>query len=104
MSFQDIEPFKKLVWHHSSTDAAWNVITSPMMPDWPKTLLTSVTFDSKGDTTQVRLSQVPINPTQAEIECFAKVMSRMDKGWGSGFAILDTMLAEQQTKTLKQDI
>jgi uncharacterized protein YndB with AHSA1/START domain len=103
MSFQEIVPLQKLVWHHSSTDAAWNIITSPMMPDWPQTLLTTVTFDDNGNTTHVRLSQVPINPTEAEINCFAKVMSRMDKGWGSGFAILDAILVELQAVAVGRD-
>jgi uncharacterized protein YndB with AHSA1/START domain len=96
MSFQEVVPQQKLVWHHSSTDASWNVITSPMMPDWPRTLLTTVTFEDKGNATLVRLSQVPMDPTEAEIACFAKVMSRMDKGWGSGYAILDNILIELQ--------
>jgi uncharacterized protein YndB with AHSA1/START domain len=99
MSFQEVVPLQKMVWHHSSTDAAWNITANAMMPDWPRTLLTTITFTDKGGTTQVRLSQIPINPTAAEITCFANVMSRMDKGWGSGYAILETILAELQGET-----
>ena len=96
MSFVEVVPLQKIVWHHSSTNADWNVIPSPMMPDWPITLLTTVDFSEKNGSTHVRLSQVPINPTAVEIACFAKVMSRMDKGWGSGYKIMETMLAELQ--------
>jgi uncharacterized protein YndB with AHSA1/START domain len=97
MLFQEVMQREKLVWHHSSTDAEWNIINSPMMPDWPRVLLTTVTFEDREDKTNVRLSQVPMDATDAELICFAKVMARMDKGWGSGYAILDQMLVELQS-------
>jgi hypothetical protein len=53
-------------------------------------------FEDMGDKTIVRLSQVPIKATAAEIACFASTMAGMDKGWGSGYAILDKMFAELQ--------
>ena len=98
MAFQEVTPPEKLVWHHSSTDSNWNIITSPMMPGWPRVLLTTVIFEDRGDKTSVRLSQVPVDATDAEIACFASVMARMDKGWGSGYAILDQMLVELQAE------
>lgn len=96
MVFQDIVPQEKLVWHHSSTDANWNTITSPMMADWPRVLLTTVIFEDMGDKTNVRLSQVPIDATDAEIACFAATMAGMDKGWGSGYTVMDELFAELQ--------
>lgn len=96
MVFQEIVPHEKLVWHHSSTDANWNTITSPMMADWPRVLLTTVIFEDMGDKTNVRLSQVPIDATAAEIACFAATMAGMDKGWGSGYKVIDDLLAELQ--------
>lgn len=99
MSFQEVLQFQKMVWHHSSTDAKWNVTSNVMMPDWPRTLLTTVTFVEKNGATNVRLSQIPIDPTEAEIACFANVMSRMDKGWVSGYKIMETILAELQGAT-----
>lgn len=96
MVFQEIVPQEKLVWHHSSTDANWNTITSPMMADWPRVLLTTVIFEDLSDKTNVRLSQVPIDATDAEIACFAATMAGMDKGWGSGYQVMDDLLAELQ--------
>ena len=84
-------------WHHySSTDSEWNSTTNPMMADWPRLLLTTVTFEDVGDKTNVRLTQVPMEATDAEIACFAQAMSGMDNGWGSGYAILDELLVELQ--------
>ncbi len=94
MVFQEITPEEKLVWHHCSTDSDWNIASNPMMPDWPRVLLTTVTFEDSGETTSVRLSQVPIEATDAEIACFASMMAGMEGGWGSGYAILDAIFAE----------
>jgi hypothetical protein len=65
-----------------------------MMPDWPRTLLTTVTFVEQGDQTNVRLSQIPLNATDAEIACFAKMKDGMSGGWGGGYAIIDELLAK----------
>ena len=94
MVFQEIVPQEKLVWHHSSTDAEWNVVTNPMMENWPRVLLTTVTFEDKGDKTNVRLTMVPIDASDAEIACFAAAMAGMDNGWGKGYAILDELFKE----------
>lgn len=98
MVFQEVVPQEKMVWHHSSTDADWNVVSNPMMPDWPRVLLTTVTFTDDGSKTKVRLSQVPLDATDAEIACFASAMAGMDKGWGSGFKIIEEILAELQAE------
>lgn len=98
MIFQEVDPPEKLVWHHSSSDSDWNIITSPMMADWPRVLLTTVTFEDMGDKTNVRLTQVPLEATDAELACFAAAMVHMDKGWGSGYAVMDKLFAELQAE------
>jgi hypothetical protein len=35
--------------------------------------------------------------TEAEIACFAAAMAGMDKGWGSGYAIMDEIFVEIQS-------
>ena len=93
MDFKEVVPLEKIVWHHASTDADWNVAPNPMMPNWPRVLLTTVTFSDEGDKTNVRLSQVPIDASDEELACFAEMMSGMDGGWGKGYAIIDDILA-----------
>ena len=44
---------ERLVWLHSNTDAQWSVAPSPMMPNWPLVLLTTVTFAEEGGGTRV---------------------------------------------------
>ena len=95
--FKDVIKPSKLVWHHhSSTDADWNDASNPMMPNWPRLLLTTVTFEDLGQQTNVRLSQIPFEATDDEIASFAASMAGMGKGWGSGYAILDKLLAQRQ--------
>ena len=94
--FQEVIPEEKMVWHHSATDTDWNIVSSPMMADWPRVLLTVVTFKDEGEKTRVRLTWTPLDASEAEMTCFANVVGNMGKGWESGFAIMDEMFAEMQ--------
>ena len=97
MDFQEVTKHEKIVWHHCSTDAVWNVTPNAMMPDWPRVLLTTVEFEERGDKTNVRLTQVPMDATEAEITCFREKMANMDNGWGSGYKIMDEIFAKLMT-------
>jgi len=93
--FQELTEPEKMVWHHhSSTDSDWNDSPNPMMADWPRLLLTAVIFEAMGEKTNVRLSQIPMEATDAETTCFAEAMAGMDRGWGSGYAIMDEIFVE----------
>lgn len=94
--FTKVEAQDCMVWNHSAADADWKPIANPMMPDWPKTLLTTVTFEDVGEKTKVRLVWTPVDASEAEIACFAGSMSKMGGGWESGYAIIDEILAELQ--------
>lgn len=94
MIFKEVVEPEKLVWHHCSADEDWNIAASPMMPDWPRILLTTVTFTEESGVTNVRLAQVPLDATDAEIACFAKMKDGMSGGWGKGYEIIDQVLQE----------
>lgn len=96
VEYTEVTPPERLVWLHASADAAWNVAVNPMMPDWPRVLLTTVTFDEVGGKTLMRLTWVPHEATEAEIACFAAAMDGMGKGWGAGMELLEELLAELQ--------
>lgn len=87
---------ERLVWLHTNTDAHWNVIASPMMADWPRVLLTTVTFEAAGAQTKLRLTWAPHQASAAEIACFAAALANLDKGWGAGMQLLAELLAELQ--------
>jgi uncharacterized protein YndB with AHSA1/START domain len=96
VEYTEVSVPQRLVWLHSSSDAAWNIIPSPMMKDWPRVLLTTVTFESVGAQTKVRLTWVPHEASAAEIACFAAAIAGMGKGWDAGMDLLAELLAELQ--------
>ena len=86
----------RLVCLMSNTDADWNIAPNPMMPDWPRALLTIVTFEEHGAQTKMRLTWAPHEASEAEIACFAAAVDGMGKGWGAGMELLAELLAELQ--------
>lgn len=95
MDFLEVIPEEKIVWNHNSTDENWEIAANKMMPDWPKTLLTTVTFREQGETTKVQLQQTPVDASEVEIACFTKMMSNMDHGWGAGFDLIENLLKDE---------
>ena len=96
VEYTEVTPPERLVWLHSSSDADWNVIPSPMMVDWPRLLLTTVTFKEDGDRTKLRLTWVPHEASVAELACFSAAIDGMGKGWSAGMELLTKLLAELQ--------
>jgi uncharacterized protein YndB with AHSA1/START domain len=96
VEYTEVTPPERLVWMHSSSDAGWNIIASPMKLNWPRVLLTTVTFEEDGARTKLRLTWVPHEASDAEIACFAAAMDGMGKGWDAGMKLLAELLAELQ--------
>ena len=96
VEYTEVAPPERLVWLHAVSDADWNVIANPMMADWPRVLLTTVTFEEDGERTKLRLTWVPHEASEAEIACFAAAIDGMDKGWAAGMELLAELLAELQ--------
>lgn len=99
VEYTEVAPPERLVWLHSVADADWNVIANPMMPDWPRALLTTVTLEEAGALTRMRFTWAPADAGEAEIACFSAAIGRMDQGWGTGMDLLAELLAELQTGT-----
>jgi len=98
VEYTEVTPLERLVWLHSSSDAEWNVIPSPMMANWPRVLLTTVTFAEDGGQTKMRLTWVPHEASEAEIACFAAAIGGAEKGWAAGMELLAKLLAELQAR------
>lgn len=96
VEYTEVTPPERLVWLHANSDAEWNIVPSPMMADWPRVLLTTVTFEETGDQTRLRLTWVPHEASEAEKACFAAAVDGMDKGWSAGMELLSELLAELQ--------
>ena len=96
VEYTEVTPPERLVWLHSVCDADWNVTVNPMMPDWPRVLLTTVTFEDDGGRTRLRLTWAPHEASDAEINSFAAAMGGLDRGWGAGMDLIAELLAEMQ--------
>ena len=99
VQYREVIAPERLVWLHSVCDADWNVIANPMMADWPRVLLTTVTFEDEGEDagpgTRMRFTWVPEEAaSEAEVACFTAAMGSMDKGWNTGMDALAEILAE----------
>lgn len=94
--FREVSEPDRLVFLQSVTDDKWQITANPMMPDWPKQLLTTVTFEEQGGKTTMRLEWVPHEASEAEIACFRMALEGLDQGWGAGMALLDALLKELQ--------
>ena len=92
--YVEVVPPARLVLLQSSSDADWNIIASAWMKDWPRVMLTTVTFEADGDRTNMRLTWAPHEATAAEIACFAAAIGGADKGWQAGMAKLAEIIAE----------
>ncbi|MEL7128372.1 MAG: SRPBCC domain-containing protein [Pseudomonadota bacterium] len=92
--YLEVVPVERLVMIQSNTDADWNVMANPGMPDWPKTMLLTVVFNAEGDKTRMHMSWAPHDASSQEIACFANMMDRMGGGWGAGMDVLETLLAD----------
>jgi len=103
MTFQEVVPQEKLVWLHSSANSDWSITSNPMMADWPHALLTTVIFKDVGASTNVRLTMVPVDATNAEIARFVGAMDRFAGGWESGYAIMDKLLEGLQAENTQPE-
>jgi uncharacterized protein YndB with AHSA1/START domain len=97
--YVEVAPPGRLVWLHSNADSDWNIASNPRMPDWPRVLLTTVTFDEDGARTQMRLTWALHEASEAEIACFAAAIESLGKGWNAGMELLAKILAELQAQS-----
>ena len=87
---------ERLVCLMATADADWNIVANPMMPDWPRILLTTITFAEKDGRTAMRLTWAQHEVSEAEIACFAAAIDGLGKGWSAGMELLVELLAELQ--------
>lgn len=97
--YTEVAEPERLVCLMATADADWNVVANPMMPDWPRILLTTVTLAESGGRTEMRLTWSPHEASDAEIACFAAAIGGLGRGWSAGMELLDRLLAELQQQS-----
>ena len=87
-------PPERLVWRQSVSDPDWNVIANPMLPDWPRVVLSTVTLDGDGARTRMRFTWAPHEASEVQHAAFAGAMGEMGRGWEAGMKLLADILVE----------
>ena len=80
--FREILPPERLTFVMSFSDEAGGVTRHPFAPDWPREILSTVTFAEHAGRTTLTMRGIPINATESEREAFEAGRESMRIGWG----------------------
>jgi uncharacterized protein YndB with AHSA1/START domain len=92
--YREIDPPRRIVFVSSFSDEAGNITRHPFAPEWPRELLSTITFSEYQGRTTLTVRWLPLTPTAAEQKVFSAGHESMQNGWGG---TLDR-LAEEQMK------
>lgn len=91
--YLEVEPVSRIVYLNAFADADANLVHHPMAPDWPLQLLTTITLEERDDATELTLTWVPYEASDAEERVFADNLESCRQGWTGTFDGLDAYLA-----------
>jgi uncharacterized protein YndB with AHSA1/START domain len=95
-TFREIVPQERLVFVVAFSDAEGGLTRHPMSPDWPLTMLTTVTFADTGTgKTTVTVRSVAYEATEHERQVFEAGKDSMRQGWTGTLDRLDAYLANE---------
>ena len=95
-TYREIAAPSTLVFVNSFSDAEGNITRHPINANWPRELLSTITFEEENGKTKVTVKWMPINASEIEIKTFADGLPSMNQGWGGTLDQLETYLAEQK--------
>ena len=93
MLYREIAAPERLVFVNCFSDAQGNVTRPPFDQDWPRQILSTITFAGAAGRTAVTVISVPLDATEEEIKTFAEGMQSMEQGWSVTFEQLADHLA-----------
>jgi len=92
--YREIVKPERLVWINSFSDKEGGTTVHPMSPDWPREMLTKVTFEAQGGKTKVTVQWVPVEAsTEIERKTFDAGRDSMKQGWSGTFEKLEAYLS-----------
>lgn len=91
--YREIVPPQRIVYVNSFADKAGNVIRPPFQMDWPREMLTIVTFTENEGNTMITVQWTPHHSSPSEIATFDASHGGMTQGWGGSFDQLAEYLA-----------
>ena len=79
--YQEIVKPEKLVFISSFSDEKQGITRHPMSPEWPREMLTTVTFEEHEGRTTVTIAWSPHAATEDERRTFDESRASMQQGW-----------------------
>lgn len=94
--YLEILPPTSIIYTQQFCDENENISRHPMVPVWPETMLTHVTFDDETpNRTRVTVTWEPYGDVQPEeLEAFIKLREGMTQGWTGSFDKLESELSK----------
>jgi len=93
--YREVVKPERLVWINSFSDKDGGLTVHPMNPNWPREMLTNVTFEAQGPKTKLTIQWAPLDGSSAlELKTFDEGRQSMTMGWTGTF--------EQFTNFLKK--
>jgi uncharacterized protein YndB with AHSA1/START domain len=83
--YREIVKPEKLVFVVSFSDEKGGITRHPMSPDWPREMLSTVTFAEQRGGTLITVRWIPTNATELERKTFEDGRDSMKQGWGGTF-------------------
>ena len=80
----------------SFTDEQGNPIASPILPNWPRDVLSTIEFSEQDGKTTLTMRGKPVNASELERQTFASRHGSLRGGWKGTFEQLDDYLARVQ--------
>ena len=94
IEYVEVVENQKLVFHQSMANEDFDAIENPMMPTWPKTMRSEVTFEAKDGGTLMTLTWSPHNARPDQCAGFEENKAGPEMGWNKGFEIIGEILDE----------
>ena len=80
--YKEISKPSRLVWINSFSDKDGGLTVHPMSPNWPREMLTTVSFEAQGAKTRVTIEWIPVEgSTETELKTFDAGRASMNGGW-----------------------
>jgi uncharacterized protein YndB with AHSA1/START domain/uncharacterized glyoxalase superfamily protein PhnB len=94
---KEVDLPNKLVWLNCFSDPRGATTSFAMMPEFPRELLTTVTFTEKDGKTAVKIVSDPTACSESEQRAFDSIRESMNEGWGGSLDVLGEVLAKPET-------
>lgn len=90
--WRELKAPSRVVWEQSFCTPEGVKCPPPFFDDWPQTLLTEVSLESRDTGTWLTLTWTPIEYTPAALAMFSQQMDSMKGGWGGSLDKLEAWL------------